>query len=416
MKAMRTPFNLVMASLAIFAASCTSGWEKATMMPAVQGCAAGNGDDCWHEGEYWLHKSIYTYYSYYVRWSLPVDRDRARTAYTRGCELNSLRSCIALVERHLVDTPADVALRAKLMEKISGLGGFTRSDEEVQAADDATKKLCVADEQQTQSQTTGVGESLAIALQQVQVTQQHAYLATAPQNPSLAPGQQAMADMHRNVNETVADYEARMAQKRAAAGSAKGNNSTAATQKFATKTQQQQQQSEQQRQTEQRREAQDKAKADAERQRKDALATCLAKPITRMRHERTNPFGAYAQAYRTNRDRLANSCAPPRPLRECFTLADKAAWPDERAKKDIDEFHRSDEIDCHEVPFATSIGRLFQVCPQERDQCMRSLDSAIEQLECANTKLPEVWASIDAKSDDEARTRRDAECHRQYGD
>lgn len=122
------------------ALGCAMGTGGVYLQPSQKACAAGQGDDCWHLGELWLRKASWTFFT---GWPHPVDQNQAREAYRRGCKLNSLRSCIALLERHLVDDQA--AERAALVAYVASVGAEVRPDEQVKAADDALSEIAQAD-------------------------------------------------------------------------------------------------------------------------------------------------------------------------------------------------------------------------------------------------------------------------------
>ena len=45
---------------------------------------------------------------------------------------------------------------------------------------------------------------------------------------------------------------------------------------------------------------------------------------------------------------------------------------------------------------------------------MKLLDDVVAEMSCAAENLPKVWDAIDAKSDADAETRRDADCDHRF--
>jgi hypothetical protein len=146
------------------AALAACGGIKFYLEHAQSSCDAGRGDDCWYAGELWLHKASW---SHYHSWPFPADRDKARADYERGCKLNSLRACAALVERHLLDDQPQ--RREEMLAGIESMGGRVFTDEEVATEDHALDEACEADLAQKAQQDR---EILAQALQQGMATLQ----------------------------------------------------------------------------------------------------------------------------------------------------------------------------------------------------------------------------------------------------
>lgn len=124
----------VLAALAAGALGCSTGAAIETVYTG--GCSQGNGDDCWLLGEMWMRKAAWTYHE---RWDLLVDREKALDAYKKGCELSSLRACTALVERHLLDDHPPQ--RDAMIAKIHELGGQIRTEQQIDAQDEAILKM-----------------------------------------------------------------------------------------------------------------------------------------------------------------------------------------------------------------------------------------------------------------------------------
>ncbi len=128
----------VRAALCLLATQCAG--TGALMNYSAESCAAGRADDCWQDGELWLHKASW---SHSIEWSRPVDANQARVAFRRGCKLNSIRACASLIERHLVDDhPAE---RSALLARLEAAGVKLRSDEELAELDKAIEEVAKAD-------------------------------------------------------------------------------------------------------------------------------------------------------------------------------------------------------------------------------------------------------------------------------
>lgn len=122
-----------------------------------ESCEAGRGDDCWQIGEVWLHKASW---SYRRDWDLPIDKDKARAAYLRGCELNSLRACAGLLERHLLDDQAQK--RDEIQARLDAAGAVLRTDEEVKQEDDLIQEASLeAESRQNEAQRQRMANALA---------------------------------------------------------------------------------------------------------------------------------------------------------------------------------------------------------------------------------------------------------------
>lgn len=121
------------------------------------GCRSGHGDDCWQAGEMRLHKTSW------AQWGdLPIDAKLARKSFRRGCELNSIRACASLIERHLVDDQPEE--KAALMAKLEAAGVAPRTDEEVAGMDKALADVVRADVAQKEKNDR---ESLAAQMKQL---------------------------------------------------------------------------------------------------------------------------------------------------------------------------------------------------------------------------------------------------------
>jgi hypothetical protein len=134
---MRRPTSTLLgASLLLSLGACGCSTSSQTRAQYAPACAAGQGDDCWLLGEMWMRKAAPTYLE---GWDLLVDRDKARDAYQKGCAESSLRACAALVERHLLDDHPPQ--RDAMITLVHDLGGKIRTDAEVDAQDEAIRRI-----------------------------------------------------------------------------------------------------------------------------------------------------------------------------------------------------------------------------------------------------------------------------------
>jgi TPR repeat protein len=126
------------AALSLLLAACatTTGIHLGTARDA---CENRNAVMCSVLGDRYLRRDAI---SLMHDWTEPVQRDKARDAYAKGCDYGYGPSCCALVEYHLFDAePAKVALAKK---RADDLRATCRSDEQI-AKDLATQKKVAAD-------------------------------------------------------------------------------------------------------------------------------------------------------------------------------------------------------------------------------------------------------------------------------
>jgi hypothetical protein len=164
------------------------------------------------------------------------------------------------------------------------------------------------------------------------------------------------------------------------------------------------------------------------------LQQCLARPITKTHLVQTNKFLAHSQIFQLLLDKVQVTCAPP----NSKTWADwdaclgdnatRAYWSEEDAAQDdnddlmhrysaVASYYQGSEV-CLNGPIrgtrkdcVTQAGTLEVVI----GVCVPRLKSDIAQMNCEYSMLPGVWAAEDAQRDDNARKKRDDDCHQQFG-
>ena len=181
--------------LASAAAGCGGGASQYLDI-ADTSCRAGRGDDCWQAGEMRLHKASW---NYFTGWDRPMDAKLARKAYRRGCELNSIHACEALIERHLVDDQPEE--KAELLARLEAAGITPRTDEEVAAMDAALKEVARADVAQKEKRDRADLAQQMQKLSQTKVTGTPGHLVVETPETAAAKAQlkQAVAQLDPHV-------------------------------------------------------------------------------------------------------------------------------------------------------------------------------------------------------------------------
>jgi hypothetical protein len=385
----------------------------------TEGCVAGRGDDCWQQGEYALRKAAE---SVDPDWGRPVDRARARAAYERGCELNAVRACAALLERHLLDDKPKE--REAMIARLQALGVAARTDAQVAAEDEALVTVVKADLQHWEkAKREDLARQMA-QLGQLQITGApgHMQLVTAEQAQTAAqlqaqvgqaPGDAEIAKMKKDVNAIVAAADKNAAQKSAAqhaghpapAGPLPGAPPKPTSPTSPT--------------------GQTPAQVAAAQKQKN-LDECLAQPATRATTVQTNPFQVYVTAYQGRLDR-AGQCAatPSKAWSDCIggAAADLPLWPDQRAQNDENDFVRRFNAVVSFMPpgghgaclYNQTLGDTRTHCLTiGKDACVLRLQQNVADMQCALATLPRVWDGENARNDTDAKTRQAADCHRKW--
>ena len=124
------------------------------------GCAKGLADDCFAVGEARMRRLKIQRWSDEYFEVVPVDEKAAEVAYRRGCELNSVRACAALVERHMLDSRPQE--REALVRRVQALGWAIRTDEEIEQTEaEAASAQAKNSERIRQAQRAGWAEGLS---------------------------------------------------------------------------------------------------------------------------------------------------------------------------------------------------------------------------------------------------------------
>ena len=237
------------------------------------------------------------------------------------------------------------------------------------------------------------------------------------------PGNAEIAEMHKNVEATLALHKQQTEQSAALHAkehAAETQRQIAAAEQRQIAAQQQAQQA-----------AADKAQKDRdeaarkEAERKAALATCMAHPVSRTRVAQTNPFRANVQGFETLLT-SANACVG-KPWKECmFSASMNPFWAvEDRAEEaHVDMFRRlgapgvylGDGADtCLNGHVAGTRDDCEADISNERFMCLSRLKDDIKQMECDETMLPNVWDAENRKRDTDAEAARDAQCHSELG-
>jgi hypothetical protein len=405
--------RVLVISLALLA-GCGS-WGKSYTGWAAKSCQSGHGDDCWLEGEYWLHKASWTYFH---RWDKPVDRLRALAAYSRGCALNSIQSCVALIERHLLDDRPDQ--RAATIAYIQQFGVQVRSDEEVDAADAQLQQICQADNEQAQAANRAdLQQQMGMIAGATNQFAQNLNTAITTGKPVMTP---IVADPEQqkalnNIHDTLAQAEQ---NQRAAAQSRQHPNSsnTASASTSAGKPQPQPAQSN-------------------EQQRKSRLAACLSTDVNCEygTSDRCAPAAAYSDGAWAGRFTIQEAgAAADRCLSNGIVDWSKVCYAPQihpvlanadvqRLASQVREVERrrlalSSQAAAGMPQCVTNAEDVRQVpfwCNNQKKDCIRQTQVAFSTLECARSIDQFLYTAENQERRTRLKSDHDAECHRQFG-